>query len=95
MNDSPNPGGEAYGIVELPPGSQRLCGTVALAHQAHVTRVRLVAEARHTFGMAAARQLWLELGLPVVPAMEVEALDGPGGWKGVRPAGDQVLKLRT
>ena len=54
MNANGNP-------PDLPPGSLRLYGTVAqtiaLAHQAHVTRVRLVAEARHTFGVAAARQL--------------------------------------
>ena len=71
-SNPPNPGG-AHGIVDLPPGGSRLYGTVAqtvaLAHQAHVTRVRLVAEARHTFGVEAARQLWFELGLPAVPAM--------------------------
>lgn len=32
-------------------------------------RVRLVTEARHTFGVQAAGQLWFKLGLPVVPAM--------------------------
>lgn len=33
------------------------------------SRVRLVTEARHSFGEASARQLWMRLGLPVVPAM--------------------------
>jgi hypothetical protein len=37
-------------------------------------KVRMVTEARHTFGVPAAAQLWLELGLPVVPAM----LHAPG-----------------
>lgn len=32
-------------------------------------RLRMVREARQTFGMRAAGQLWLGLGLPVVPAM--------------------------
>jgi hypothetical protein len=32
-------------------------------------KVRAVTEARHTFGVPAAAQLWLKLGLPVVPAM--------------------------
>lgn len=32
-------------------------------------KVRLVTEARHTFGPQAAGQLWFKLGLPVVPAM--------------------------
>jgi len=31
--------------------------------------VRAVTEAGHTFGVSAAAQLWLKLGLPVVPAM--------------------------
>lgn len=31
--------------------------------------VRLVAETRHTFGTEAARQLWMKLKLPIVPAM--------------------------
>lgn len=32
-------------------------------------KVRLVTEARHTFGTHAAAQLWFRLGLPIVPAM--------------------------
>ncbi len=32
-------------------------------------RVRMVTEARHTFGTRAAGQLWFKLALPVVPAM--------------------------
>ena len=32
-------------------------------------KVRLVTEARHTFGTQAAAQLWFRLGLPIVPAM--------------------------
>ena len=32
-------------------------------------RVRMVAEARQTFGIRAAGQLWLKLQLPIVPAM--------------------------
>ncbi len=32
-------------------------------------KVRMVAEARHIFGVPAAAQLWLERGLPIVPAM--------------------------
>ena len=37
--------------------------------EAEGPRVRMVTEARHTFGIPAAAQLWLKLGLPVVPAM--------------------------
>jgi hypothetical protein len=29
----------------------------------------MVTEARHTFGIPAAAQLWIKLGLPTVPAM--------------------------
>lgn len=32
-------------------------------------KVRLVTEARHTFGTQAAAQLWFKLGLPIVPGM--------------------------
>jgi len=32
-------------------------------------RVRMVAEARQTFGNRAAGQLWVRLNLPIVPAM--------------------------
>lgn len=32
-------------------------------------RVRMVTEARHTFGTQAAGQLWMKLGLPITPAM--------------------------
>lgn len=32
-------------------------------------KVRMVTEARHTFGTRASGQLWMELNLPVVPAM--------------------------
>jgi hypothetical protein len=32
-------------------------------------RVRMVAEARQTFGIRAASQLWAKLQLPLVPAM--------------------------
>lgn len=35
------------------------------------TRLRMVREARQTFGVRAAGQLWFGLGLPVVPAMRV------------------------
>jgi hypothetical protein len=31
--------------------------------------VRLVSETRHTFGTEAARQMWIKLKLPLVPAM--------------------------
>jgi hypothetical protein len=32
-------------------------------------KIKLVTEARHTFGHKAAAQLWKKLGLPEVPAM--------------------------
>lgn len=38
------------------------------------TRLRMVREARQTFGVRAAGQLWFGLGLPVVPAMRVPQL---------------------
>lgn len=38
-------------------------------HKPESLSVRLVSETRHTFGTEAARQLWLKLKLPVVPAM--------------------------
>jgi len=37
--------------------------------EAEGPRIRMVTEARHTFGIPAAAQLWVKLGLPVVPAM--------------------------
>jgi len=37
------------------------------------TRLRMVREARQTFGVRAAGQLWFGLGLPVVPAMQMPA----------------------
>lgn len=37
------------------------------------TRLRMVREARQTFGVRAAGQLWFGLGLPVVPAMRMPA----------------------
>ena len=36
-------------------------------------RLRMVREARQTFGMRAAGQLWFGLGLPIVPAMRAPA----------------------
>lgn len=35
-------------------------------------RIRMVSEARQTFGVRAASQLWAKLGLPMVPAMYEE-----------------------
>lgn len=40
-----------------------------VTEEAEVPRVRLVTEARQTFGTASAAQLWFKLGLPIVPAM--------------------------
>lgn len=37
--------------------------------EAEGPKVRMVTEARHTFGIPSACQLWFKLGLPVVPAM--------------------------
>lgn len=39
------------------------------AQESESLRVRLVAEARQTFGQSAAQQLWKKLELPYVPAM--------------------------
>jgi hypothetical protein len=39
------------------------------AHKPESLSVRLVSETRHTFGTEAARQMWVKLKLPVVPAM--------------------------
>lgn len=47
----------------------RNVGTSELPQESEAPKVRMVTEARHTFGIPAAAQLWLELGLPVVPAM--------------------------
>lgn len=60
-------------IIEPPPN----------AEEAEGPRVRLVTEARHTFGVQSAAQLWFKLGLPVVPAMykdprQFEFLYSPG-----------------
>jgi len=38
-------------------------------HEGNAPKVKMVTEARHTFGVPAAKQLWLKLQLPVVPAM--------------------------
>ena len=37
--------------------------------ESEAPKVKLVTEARHTFGVPSAAQLWFKLGLPVVPAM--------------------------
>lgn len=37
--------------------------------EAEGPKIRMVTEARHTFGNPSAAQLWFKLGLPVVPAM--------------------------
>lgn len=37
--------------------------------EAEGPKVRMVTEARHSFGIPSACQLWIKLGLPVVPAM--------------------------
>ena len=47
--------------TELPDDSE--------AHEPETMRVRMVTEARQTFGTKASGQLWFHLGLPVVPAM--------------------------
>jgi hypothetical protein len=38
-------------------------------HEPETTKLRMVTEARQTFGQKAAGQLWVKFGLPVVPAM--------------------------
>jgi hypothetical protein len=38
-------------------------------HESESLRVRMVAEIRQTFGITAAQQAWIKLGLLVVPAM--------------------------
>ena len=52
--------GERVGEIIEPPNR---------TEEAEPTKVRLVTEARHTFGVPSAAQLWFKLGLPVVPAM--------------------------
>jgi hypothetical protein len=39
------------------------------SHKPESLSVRLVSETRHTFGTEAARQMWIKLKLPLVPAM--------------------------
>ncbi len=45
---------------------------VMVPHRAETTALRLVAEARYTFRVEAAGQLWFELSLPAVPAMQID-----------------------
>ncbi|TPW26042.1 phage antirepressor N-terminal domain-containing protein [Pararhizobium mangrovi] len=53
--------GEKAQPIELPDDAE--------AHEPETGRVRMVTEARQTFGARAAGQLWFQLGLPTVPAM--------------------------
>lgn len=46
------------------------------AEEADAPKVRMVTEARHTFGEQSAAQLWFKLGLPVVPAMVHDTRQG-------------------
>ncbi len=53
--------GEKTVPVEIPAESR--------THEAEGAKIRMVTEARQTFGTGASSQLWFKLGLPVVPAM--------------------------
>lgn len=39
------------------------------AHEPETSKIRMITEARQTFGAKASGQLWFQLGLPIVPAM--------------------------
>jgi hypothetical protein len=45
-------------------------------HESESLRVRMVSEARQTFGERAAAQLWRKLDLPLVPAMAAPLAQG-------------------
>lgn len=57
-----------YGRAERTAAAQVIEPTLQ-TEGAEGPKVRMVTEARHTFGEQAAGQLWFKLGLPVVPAM--------------------------
>jgi hypothetical protein len=54
--------------------------------EAEGPKVRLVTEARHTFGIQSAAQLWFKLGLPVVPAMLHDPRQISIDYSGIKPA---------
>jgi hypothetical protein len=56
-----------YGKVAQPSGAT--IDTSKSTEEADGPKVRMVTEARHTFGNQSAAQLWFLLGLPKVPAM--------------------------
>jgi len=65
---------ECYGVLfeHFYKGEKGLPGGIDLDEdkaEPEQSRVRLVTEARQTFGNHAAGQLWFTLGLPIVPAM--------------------------
>lgn len=56
-----------YGKATAPAANENEVPRVT--DEAEGPKVRMVTEARHSFGIPSACQLWIKLGLPVVPAM--------------------------
>ena len=58
------------------PGNRSALTPLAPADETAFVKRSLVNEARMTFGPAAARELWRELGLPITPAMNTNQRQG-------------------
>lgn len=58
-----------YGRAAERPSSAEVIEPLPEVGEPDGPKVRLVTEARHTFGTQAAAQLWFKLGLPIVPGM--------------------------
>jgi hypothetical protein len=56
-------------VVTIRPAKKPLSLKSRLRRTPEALKVRLVSEARQTFGTPSAAQLWMQLGLPTVPAM--------------------------
>lgn len=59
------------------------------AEEAEGPKIRMITEARHTFGVPAAAQLWFKLGLPVVPAMLREPVQPGFDFSLIKPASEE------
>ena len=54
------------------------------------SRLRMVTETRQLFGRSAAAQLWFKLGLPTVPAMMREPLQGNFDFSSIQTPPDEA-----
>lgn len=78
-----------YGKHERAPQSE-IIEPPSQTEEAEGPKVRLVTEARHTFGNRASAQLWFKLGLPVVPAMYLDPRQMEIDYAAIKPANEEA-----